>query len=176
MSIYIETERLILREFVDSDVDGLFELDSNPIVHEYLGNKPVKTKAECLTYIQDCKAKYISHGMCRLAVIEKESGDFIGWSGLRLIDDYNFNNHTNFYDIGYRLIPRYWNKGYATESGKTAVNYGFKTLKLDTIYGLTEIRNEASHKALLKIGLHYIEDFYYKEDNVQLRWYKLENK
>ena len=176
MSIYIETERLILREFKDEDVDGLFEMDSNPIVHKYLGNKPVKTKAESLKYIQNCKPKYTVHGMCRLAVIEKESGDFIGWSGLRFIDDYNFNNHTNFYDVGYRFIPRYWNKGYATESGIAAVKYGFETLKLDAIYGITEIGNEPSHKALLKIGLDYIEDFFYEEGKLKLRWYKIENK
>ncbi|AUC74860.1 GNAT family N-acetyltransferase [Olleya sp. Bg11-27] len=175
MSIYIETERLLLREFEVQDVDGLFTLDSNPLVHKYLGNKPVTNKAQCLGYITTCKQKYKAHGICRLAVIEKQSGDFIGWSGLRLIDDYTFNNRTNFYDVGYRFIPKYWNKGYATESGKAAVNYGFETLKLDTIFGLTEIKNEASHNALLKIGLDYIEDFYYPEEAVQLRWYAIKN-
>lgn len=175
MSIYIETNRLILREFIDDDVEGLFELDSNPIVHKYLGNKPVKDKTESFKYIQDCKLKYPKHGMCRLAVIEKESNAFIGWSGLRFIDDYTFNGYTNFYDVGYRLIPNFWGKGYATESGIAAVKYGFETLKLNTIYGITELKNEASHKALLKIGLDYIEDFKYKKDNQTLRWYKIEN-
>lgn len=173
--IRIETERLILREFIDSDVDGLFELDSNPIVHKYLGNKPVKSKDESCKYIQDCKPKYKKHGICRLAVIEKASGNFIGWSGLRFIDDYTFNNHTNFYDVGYRLIPKYWGKGYATESGIASVNYGFNTLKLDTIYGITELGNEASHKALLKIGLDYLEDFYYPKEQLKLRWYSIKN-
>lgn len=176
MSIYIETERLILREFIDEDVDSLFELDSNPIVHKYLGKNPVKNKAESLKYIQDCKLKYNNHGICRLATIEKKSNAFIGWSGLRFINDYNFNNHTNFYDVGYRLIPKYWNKGYATESGIASVKYGFETLKLDTIYGITEIENQQSHKALLKIGLTYIEDFYYEKQHQKLRWYSIENK
>lgn len=176
MSIYIETERLIIREFEDLDVDGLFELDSNPIVHKYLGNKPIKVKAESAKYIQDCKLKYVTHGMCRLAVIEKQTGDFIGWSGLRFIDDYVFNNYTNFYDVGYRLIPKYWNKGYATESGKASINYGFNTLKLNAIYGITETENIASHKALLKIGLNYIEDFHYEKENSTLRWYAIKNK
>lgn len=175
MSIYIETKRLILREFKKEDTDGLFEMDSNPLVHKYLGNKPVKTKAESLKYIEDCQQKYIAHHMCRLAVIEKESGNFIGWSGLRFIDDYDFNNHTCYYDVGYRFIPRYWNKGYATESGIATIKYGFETLKLDAIYGITEIENEASHKALLKIGLHYIEDFFYEKESITLRWYKINN-
>lgn len=174
MSIHIETERLILREFKVEDVNSLFEMDSNPLVHKYLGNKPVKTKAESLKYIQDCLPKYKDHGICRLALIEKESGNFIGWSGLRFINDYTFNNNTNFFDVGYRLDPKYWNKGYATESGLASVKYGFEILKLDAIYGITEMGNEASHKALLKIDLNYIEDFLYEEE--KLRWYKIENK
>ena len=44
MKALLETERLILREILPTDIEGMFELDSNPIVHKYLGNKPVKTK------------------------------------------------------------------------------------------------------------------------------------
>lgn len=176
MSIYIETKRLILREFIETDVINLFKLDSNPIVHKYLGNNPAKNEEECFKYIQDCIKRYKTDGICRLALIEKETNTFIGWSGLRFIDNYTFNNHTNFYDVGYRLMPEFWNKGYATESGKAAVKYGFETMKLKSIYGLTHIKNEASHQALLKIGLNFIEDFYYKKDDIQVRWYKIENK
>ena len=43
MDFYIETERLILRDLRDCDLNGMFELDSNPEVHKYLGNKPIKT-------------------------------------------------------------------------------------------------------------------------------------
>ena len=46
MKFHIETKRLILRELRLTDLEGMFELDSNPEVHKYLGNKPVKTKAE----------------------------------------------------------------------------------------------------------------------------------
>lgn len=175
MSIYIETERLILREFEDRDTDALFTLDSDALVHKYLGNKPVKKREESFKYIQDCKIKYTLHGMCRLAVIIKKTNTFIGWSGLRFIKDFEFNNHINFYDVGYRLMPQFWNKGFATESGKASVNYGFNTLNLDTIYGITEIGNNASHNALLKIGLTHIENFTYLEDKTILRWYKIEN-
>ncbi|MFD1062451.1 GNAT family N-acetyltransferase [Winogradskyella litorisediminis] len=164
----------MLREFNLDDADALFQLDSNPIVHEYLGNNPVKDKAESIKYIENCISKYKTQGICRLATLEKRSGKFIGWSGLRFIDDYTFNNHTNFYDVGYRLLPEFWNKGYATEAGKASVNYGFNTLNLKTIYGITETGNIASHKALLKIGLNYIEDFKHTNDST-LRWYNIKN-
>ena len=86
------------------------------------------------------------------------------------------NGFTKYYDVGYRLIKRYWGKGYATESGKAAVDYAFQFLKLSELYATTEIRNQASHNALLKIGLQYIEDFYFDTEDLNLRWYQIKNK
>lgn len=174
MTFYIETERLILRELRMTDLDGMFELDSDPEVHKYLGNKPVKTKAESQKILEGVLHQYEERGIGRFAAIEKSSGDFIGWSGIRLNTEYNMNGFAKYYDVGYRLIPRYWGKGYATESGKAAVNYAFDALKLSRVYATTEINNQASHNALLKIGLTYLNDFYFKPEQLQLRWYKME--
>ncbi|PTX60133.1 RimJ/RimL family protein N-acetyltransferase [Kordia periserrulae] len=175
MNIHLETERLIIRDLTIQDLDGMFALDSNPEVHRYLGNKPIKEKAEALNYINDVQKQYKERGIGRWAVELKDSGEFIGWCGLRLYNDYTFNNHSNFYDIGYRLLPKFWGKGYATEASKACLQYAWNVLKLDTIYGITEIENEASHRILLKIGLNYVEDFYYEAENMQLRWYELKN-
>ena len=173
MRFNIETERLILRDMRSSDLEGMFELDSNPEVHKYLGNKPVKTKKASQKIIENVLKQYEERGIGRWVAIEKFTGDFIGWSGLRLNTEYNMNGFTKYYDVGYRLIPRYWGKGYATESGKAAVDYAFNVLKLQEIYATTEIGNAASHNALLKIGLHYVEDFYFEQEKMNLRWYKM---
>ncbi|WP_289046224.1 GNAT family N-acetyltransferase [uncultured Olleya sp.] len=175
MNINIETERLLLRELRSSDLEGMFELDSNPNVHKYLGNKPIKTKAESKIILDSVLQQYQNRGIGRFAVIEKASGDFVGWSGIRLNTEYNMNGFTKYYDIGYRLIERFWNKGYATESGKASLDYAFNTMKLSEIFATTEVNNQASHNALLKIGLNYIEDFYFKQEQLNLRWYALKN-
>ena len=176
MTFHIETERLILRELRLTDLEGMFALDSDPKVHRFLGNKPVKTKAESQKILENIINQYKERGIGRFATIEKSSGDFIGWSGIRLNTEYNMNGFTKYYDVGYRLIPKYWGKGYATESGKAAVNYAFDVLKFPELYATTEINNQASHNALLKIGLRYVEDFYFEEEDLNLRWYKIENK
>lgn len=175
MTFHIETERLILRELRITDLDGMFELDSDPEVHRYLGNKPVKTKAESKTILERIITQYGERGIGRFAAIEKSSGDFIGWSGIRLNTEYKMNGFNRYYDVGYRLIKRYWSKGYATESGKAAIDYAFNQMNLPILYGITEMGNEASHKALLKIGLTYTEDFYFEEEQLNLRWYSIEN-
>ncbi|WP_375241571.1 GNAT family N-acetyltransferase [Lacinutrix sp.] len=175
MTFNIETERLRLRELRKSDLEGMFKLDSNPNVHKYLGNKPIKTKTEAQKILDSVLQQYTERGIGRFAVIEKASGDFIGWSGLRLNTEYNMNGFTKYYDVGYRLIERFWGKGYATESGKASVDYAFNTMKLPELYATTEISNQASHNALLKIGLQYKTDFFFEQEQMNLRWYTIKN-
>ena len=175
MKFHISTDRLILRELRDEDLEGMFELDSNPNVHRYLGNKPISTKDEAQKIIDSVKNQYSERGIGRWAVINKETNEFMGWSGLRLNTEYNMNGHTRYYDVGYRLIERFWGKGYATESGKTAVEYAFTTMNLPELFATTEVKNEGSHNALLKIGLDYLEDFYFEEEQLDLRWYTIVN-
>ena len=172
MLFHIETERLILRNILPSDVDDMFELDSDPEVHKYLGNKPFKNKSQSKENINDIIKQYQELGIGRWAMVNKQTNEFIGWSGLKL-NRITLNGHTNFYDVGYRIIKRFWGKGYATESSIAALNYGFNTLNLDTIYGITEKDNQASHHILLKVGLRYIEDFYDDKTNLNLSWYNI---
>lgn len=176
MNIHLETERLIIRDLTAQDLDGMFAMDSDPEVHKYLGNKPIKHKEEALKYINDVQKQYAERGIGRWAMDLKETGEFIGWCGLRLYTDYTFNNHTNFHDIGYRLQRKFWGKGYATEASIACLRYAFENLQLDAVYGITEMGNAASHRILLKIGLNYIEDFYYKPDDMMLRWYEIKKE
>jgi len=173
MTFHIETERLILRELRITDLEGMFELDSDPEVHKYLGKKPVINRAASEKILENVLNQYRERGIGRWAVINKSTNEFMGWSGLRLNTEYNMNGFTKYYDVGYRLIKRFWGHGFATESSKTAIDYAFNVLKLEVIYGITEIGNQASHNVLLKIGLKYIEDFYFEEEQLNLRWYKI---
>lgn len=176
MQFYLETDRMIMRDVLETDLEGMFELDSNPIVHKYLGKNPIKTKEKAEEIIQFIQQQYKNLGIGRFAVIEKLSGDFIGWSGLKFNtgEKEALNGKTDFYDIGYRLIPRYWGKGYATESSLAAIKFGFKTLNIETMCGAAEIENIASNKVLQKIGLKFINEFKY--ENTKCNWYELKKK
>lgn len=171
LKIYLETERLIHREFVPEDLDNMFELDSDPLVHKYLGNNPVFVKEHLVQVIDSIRKQYIDNGIGRWAVIEKGSNKFIGWSGLKFVRE-ETNNHIDYYDIGYRLIPKYWGKGYATESATACLQYGFEQLNAEIIYAAAQVENAASNKILQKIGLIFQETFKYHE--LTCNWYKLE--
>jgi len=160
MKIYIETARLILRELVTEDADGMFEMDSDPEVQLYLGNNPVKSIEQSKADIAFIRKQYVENGIGRWAVIEKETGNFTGWCGLKLIKETN-NNHTNYYDLGYRFNKKYWGKGYATETAIATRDYGFKVLMLDEIIGIADTGNHGSIHVLEKTGLKRINIFDY---------------
>jgi RimJ/RimL family protein N-acetyltransferase len=170
MQVFAETDRLILRALLPEDVEGMFRLDSDPDVHRYLGKQPVQNIHQSGDMIANIRQQYSDFGIARWAVIEKGTGEFVGWSGLKLVTEAR-NNHTNFYDIGYRLIKDYWGKGYATESALAALTYGFNVLNLPIIYGMADIENVASNKVLQKIGLQFVETF--DLDGTLHNWYEL---
>jgi [ribosomal protein S5]-alanine N-acetyltransferase len=82
MRFHIETKRLILRELQINDLKAWFEMDSDPAVHKYLGNQPVKKMDQIETAFISIQQQYVENGIGRWATIEKSSGNFIGWSGL----------------------------------------------------------------------------------------------
>lgn len=173
MKFYIETERLILRELQETDVDGIFELDSNAEVHKYLGNKTISTKKEAEEIIKLIQQQYKKLGIGRFACIEKKTGSFIGWSGLKLNTGKEeiLNGRSNFIDIGYRFIPKYWRKGYGFESAVACLNFGFNQMNYEKICGCALANNIGSNKILRKIGLQFINEFTFESDKAI--WYEL---
>jgi [ribosomal protein S5]-alanine N-acetyltransferase len=170
MNIFAETERLILRELVPSDADGMFELDSDPEVHRYLGNKPLTDKKQAAEVIEFVRQQYITNGIGRWAVIEKRTGEFLGWSGLKLVTE-ETNGHINYYDLGYRLIRRHWGKGIATESGRAALQYAFQSLQAKEVFAMADCENHSSNHVLQKLKFQLIETFH--DEDVPHYWYKI---
>lgn len=169
MRVFIETGRLLLRELLPEDEAGIFELDSDPEVHRYLGQKPIRSTEEAGQVIQFVRHQYKEFGIGRWAVIEKETGAFAGWSGLKFITD-TINGHSGFYDLGYRFIKKFWGKGYATETAKATVQYAFETLGLNELYGMAHAENIASQQVLGKAGLQYVNAF--ELEGLPQRWYR----
>ncbi|MDO3425102.1 GNAT family N-acetyltransferase [Chryseobacterium sp. APV1] len=171
--MYLETQRLILRKFEETDAERLFLLDSDPEVMKYIGVPPLSDISESENVIKMIQQQYLDNGVGRLAVIEKESGLLIGWSGLKLITQ-EINGYNNIYDLGYRFIPVYWGKGYALESAKASLDFGFNDLKAETIYAHTHSENEGSNHILRKLGFEKTGEF--TEPDGICFWYELQHQ
>lgn len=158
MKTIIETERLLLREIEWTDENDLFEMDADPQVHLYIENKPVTSIDQIREVIRMLQKQYRENGIARWAVVDKQSKECLGWAGLKYIRE-PLNNHIDFYELGYRFKRKHWGKGYATESSKAIVDYGFANLDTHAIYAITDIRNTNSKKVLEKLGFDHLEVF-----------------
>lgn len=170
MKIFIETNNIILREMLVSDIDGIFELHSDPEVHKYLGNNIISSTSEALEIINMVRQQYVDNGIGRWTVIDKKNGDFVGWAGLKLVKELT-NNHINYYDVGYRLLRKYWGNGIGTECAFESIKYGFNVLNLSEIFAAAHEDNTASNKILIKCGRKLIEVF--DVGGVRQNWYRI---
>lgn len=166
--IFIETERLVLREIIPEDAKAFFEMDSNPEVVKYVGMKPLTEISQSVEMIKSIRKQYEENGIGRWAVIQKDTGKLVGWSGLKLIKE--INNHHNIYDLGYRFTPEYWGKGYATETSIAVLNYAFKEMKLGKVFAYADVENNASNHVLKKLGFE--EKGTFMDEGDECFWYE----
>lgn len=174
MDLRLETPRLLLRPFVLDDAKDLFNMDANPNVHKYLWQKPSLEIDESIKIIAYIQKQYAENNIGRFATILKETNEFIGWTGIKFINDHTENGQTNFYDYGYRLDEPYWGKGYASEATAAWLDYGFSEMNIQTMNAYTHIDNAASNRILSKFGMQMVEH-YMAEDGVTWNWWKKEN-
>jgi RimJ/RimL family protein N-acetyltransferase len=155
--VFLETERLILRRFTAADADNLFELDSDPEVMRYLnGGTPTSrhvVENDVLPRFLRSYERYGGFGYW--AAIEKTSGAFIGWFGLRPRDDQRFDE----VELGYRLRQSAWRKGYATEGSRALIRKGFSELGVQRVYATTYEDNLASRRVMEKSGLTLVRRY-----------------
>jgi len=162
-----------MRPFEETDAEGLFLLDSNPEVMKYVGgivSTEVEQSRQMIEFIQN---QYKENGVGRLAVIEKSSNILIGWSGLKSRPK-EINGMKNVYELGYRFLPEYWGKGYATETAIAALNYAFNEIKTDVVYAMAVTENTGSNRVLQKLGFEELGTFL--DDGDLCYWYKLEKE
>lgn len=136
-----------MRELDISDSEDFYNLNSDPEVLQYTGDNSFSSISDAESFLKNYK-DYKINGFGRWAVISKESNDFLGWCGLKL-------NEEKLIDLGFRFFKIHWGKGYATESAKASLDYGFNNLKIDEIIGRASIENKASVRVLEKLKMNF---------------------
>jgi ribosomal-protein-alanine N-acetyltransferase len=174
MDLTLETKRLLLRPLELSDAEAFFAMDNNPNVHKYLWQQPTQKVSEIIKVIEMVQKQYEDNGIGRFATILKETGEFIGWTGIKFVNDHIENGNTNFYDYGYRLDEKFWNEGYATEASLVWLEYGFNQMKIEKMNAYTHAENGASNHILQKVGFQFMEDYPDKE-GVIWKWWMMKN-
>ncbi|WP_250435754.1 GNAT family N-acetyltransferase [Hanstruepera flava] len=143
----IETNRLALRELNTEDVSSLFQILSDKETMSYYPSTYDMTGVR--RWIKKSIKSYTENSFGLWAVLLKENCEFIGQCGISL---QNINGKI-IPEIGYHISKKFWNRGYATESAKASLEYGFKNLKLNEIFIHTYVKNIPSQRVAEKIGM-----------------------
>jgi len=151
MALIIETPRLLIRELLPSDDVAMFEMDRDAEVHRYLGNNPYTSIEQSRNNIRYIRQQYEENGIGRWAVVIKETGAFVGWTGWKLMKE-TVHGHSNHLDFGYRHTREHWGKGYGYEAAKASFDYGRKVLGFKDAYAMTHVDNAGSRHILEKLG------------------------
>jgi RimJ/RimL family protein N-acetyltransferase len=154
MEVIFETSRIILRRFALADAALILHLNNQPNVLKYLHEPSLNSIADAEKVLKDIIfPQYILYQLGRWAMIDKSNHEFMGWCGLKLHPELDGE-----IDLGYRLLPEYWGKGFATEAAAASLHYGFNQKQLAEITGRAHTENVASLKVLQNVGLQYIKD------------------
>lgn len=176
MKVFLETERLILRQFTEDDADHLFELNNDREVIRFTniglinGGDPIDTDYETIKNKKLPKFLKYYENSDRYGVwaaIEKSSNEFIGWFFLRpALDDPTMHIHNeNEIELGYRLRKIAWGKGYATEGSRSLLLKGFCELDTQRIVATALATHAASIRVMEKVGLKFEKTFIDQETN-----------
>lgn len=158
-----KTDRIVHRAFEPADAEVFHRLKSHPEVMRYTGEPPspsVDAAREAITNYPD----FERHGYGRWACVLEATGEVIGFSGLKWLDELGAA------DLGYRFFPEYWGKGLATESGRACVRFAFDTLHLDRVLALVLPDNAASLRVLDKLGFRLEDTIEYEGHSGVLRY------
>jgi RimJ/RimL family protein N-acetyltransferase len=153
----IQTNRLLLRGWRDSDREPFARINLDPAVMEFF---PAPLSAQESSAMFDrIESHFGQHGFGLWATELRETGDFIGYVGLAVP---RFEAaFTPCVEIGWRLDAAFWGKGLATEGARAVANHAFNVFHLDELVSLTVPANVRSRRVMEKLGMTHdpAEDF-----------------
>ena len=144
----LETKRLNLRLFDDEDVQIMFELNSDPEIIKYAEATPARDLDEARQRLeQGPLSDYAKYGYGRFAVELKETGNVIGFCGIKYLPEIDLP------EIGYRFLKKYWGMGIGTEAARICVGFARDDLEIRKLVALIVPENTGSIRIAEKLGM-----------------------
>jgi RimJ/RimL family protein N-acetyltransferase len=158
VGVYLETERLVLREFTAGDVENLVELDADPEVMHFINGGRPTPREEVERDILPRWLKYYEEtpGIGFWAAEEKATGEFVGWFHFRPGEGHPVDEP----ELGYRLRRSVWGKGYATEGCRALIDKGFAEHGVRRVLAEAMVVHAASRRVMEKSGLRLVRVFH----------------
>lgn len=167
MKIFLETPRLLLRQFTEDDVNNLVALDSDPDVMRFI-NGGVASSCEAIItkFLPDTLSYYKEYDNLGFwAIVEKSNREFIGWVVLRPESRFKIAEllgvaEPDAMELGYRLRKVSWGKGYATEASQALVDKALTGWNVKKIIAWALPENKASIRVMEKLGMRLQQEYF----------------
>lgn len=150
------TRDLEHRAMTLQDAEAFFALNSNVEVMRHTGEPPLQSLDDARNAIENYP-DFERFGYGRWRCFLKDTETMIGFCGLKCLDD------LRCVDVGFRFLPEYWGRGFATQACRASLEYGFEVIGLERIVGLVLPENPASSRVLEKCGMRNMGQFEYEE-------------
>jgi RimJ/RimL family protein N-acetyltransferase len=145
----LETPRLLLRPWQESDREPFSRMNADPRVMEFFPKMLDRTESDAMTTRVRTHFERRGFGLWAIEVVG--AVDFIGFTGLCVT---GFDTHfTPCVEIGWRVAYDHWGRGYATEAARAALKFGFQHLRLDEIVSFTVPANLRSRRVMERLGM-----------------------
>ena len=145
----LETPRLLLRPWRDSDREPFARMNADPLVMHYFPS--TLSRAESDAAVDRIRNHWNLYGFGLFAAELRSCAEFIGFIGIAHVP---WEAHfTPAVEIGWRLDPAYWNQGLATEGARECLRYAFTGLALDNLVSFTVPANAPSRCVMEKLGM-----------------------
>ncbi len=150
---FLETDRLIIRNWQAEDWRLVRPMSLDPEVMQYIGHYQPWTEEETRQFVANRMADYEQFGRTMWPLIFKETGAFIGYCGfLRRA----YGEYKGEIEIGYALAKDAWGRGLAAEAGARILRYGFETLGFERVIASARPENARSIRVMEKMGMRSI--------------------
>jgi RimJ/RimL family protein N-acetyltransferase len=147
--VYLETERLLLRDWQPSDAEPWVAMNADPLVRRYFPT--VRTREESMVDFSRIQDAITERGYGWFAAEVRDTGAFIGFIGLSVP---GFSaSFTPCVEIGWRLAAFAWGFGFATEGARACLSAGFSRWGFPSIFSFTSIHNKPSERVMQRIGM-----------------------
>jgi ribosomal-protein-alanine N-acetyltransferase len=141
----IETERLVLKEINESNVEDILKIRSNEVINQFVKRNSPKNNYDALQFVLTIKEKTRNNETFYWGISLKDQPNLIGTICL-----WKFSEDRKVAEVGYELLPDYHRKGMMSEALTAVLNFGFNDLHLQEIVAMTNKFNENSKGILLK--------------------------
>ena len=157
LDLILETERLILRNWLESDVPSYMRLSEDVGYNCFSrpGHFLVRSIEEAQSKIRDRMTLFDKSGLGKFPIFLRDTEEFIGTCGL---EPFELAGQPEV-ELGYRLCLKHWGRGYATEAASAILRHGFDTVGLQKTMAFVLPQNVASRRTLEKLGAVYLHDF-----------------